>query len=482
MAKSNHTFRASLDYALAVFSGEKTKTHNEERFMEGTYTGYRLEKSYHFLAEDEVETRFKVKAKDLAKKLPLETLVDESGDKISGFILGDGSMRKVTFFADTFTTYSETLFTPERQLRSSQGQEIATWYRGGLKKTLPKALRSAATTLEGIPAIVEGLELEQKAAEAKAALEVPVEVPKPEPEAPQGVLQQAKAEEEDDSEQDIQYVEVRQPELKQPQQEDPKKKKRGGKSKNAEEAKNGGKSAGSLAGRRLTKKMPPTSAASVVSEAQSAVASSAGGVAKGSDDKSEQAHKKHDVKKMDIAALLRGQSLAIWKHHAKRELSGLQKNAETASTVDTVLLAAHVDLFERAEQILPANVTKISRATRLKIIEDLAAAGFSIPAHCQSTLIALTVGEAEKDWSTILKTMRPTCAPGESFDGLQPALGPSQLTETVKAKLLHKVFLSELLVPLLCGGQKNQASIESLCGGLLREYSDITGAPEEKGK
>ena len=477
MAKSNDGFRASLDHALGVFTGSKSKVHNDEQFMEGTYTGYRLSQSYFFVGEDEVESRFHLKSKDLQKRLPLETLIDASGEPIAGFIFSDNSMRKVEFFCDTFTQFQETIFSPSKQLRSQQGQEIASWYRGGLKKALPKAAKSAST-LDCIDQIRESLDMERKAAEAKAALETQEEQPVPPPEPPKGVLEQKPLEECESSDAEVEYAQLQGPQLKQPVQ----KEKKGGKKRRAHEksAQTGG-TPSAAPSRRMSRKGPLGAGESVrsggqISDNASVATSQPAGpasTARSSDEKIDKAYRKH-VEKLDIAGLLSGKPLGIWRHHARRELSGMQR--ANAGTVETVMLASHLDLYTRAEQILPANVKKLTRSTRMSTIEDLLSAGYTIPKHCQGPLLALAVAEAERDWEKVLDTMTPVSAPGEEFNALAPKLGSSDLSDTDKSKLLHKVFLSDVLVPLLCDGQKAEGDIKTLCAGILRKYGGVSGA------
>ena len=123
-ARSSPPFKELVGQAISVFEGRQ-KTFNSESFTSVTRCGYRLSKTFIFIAENETEKQLGVKAKELATKMPMQALTDEHGEPINGFVFAGNGQRKLKVFADVFTDAGEEIFASERQLRAGQGCEVS---------------------------------------------------------------------------------------------------------------------------------------------------------------------------------------------------------------------------------------------------------------------------------------------------------------------------------------------------------------------
>ena len=340
----------------------------------------------------------------------------------------------------------------------------------------------------------DNIETEKRAAEARAAMQPPAP---PEfidgRDANRGALDQgqgalmedAKKDPDDDDEEDVVHAEIVQPDLILP----------GVKAdvgkKNAKRRKES--SVPSVAGKRMRSKGPAQrSAASTIAgssfrgDGSSVAASkkeSASTSSTGDKEKDPQKIYQRWVEELDIELALQGASLGGPLYHAKRAVADMKKG-DDGPIVEAILLQGHIDLFQRAQQLLPRSISKLNAQVRMNIVRDLKHEGITFPQRCQNSLLALAVKECKGDVAKMMSVLQlphsseadTGTAAKKDFDPLAPKLCDSDLEETEQCKILHRLLLNEAVVPLICKGDKCFAEVRRVCSGLVSNFRGYSGA------
>ena len=107
---------------------------NQESFTEVSKQGYRCEVPCRLLSEQSLKDEFQMDFKDIEGHASVETVQDEYNMPKKGVMLRDGEPRYY-LFQETTTVLAEEHNSV--MLRSSQGRDIASWFRGEMEKAQP---------------------------------------------------------------------------------------------------------------------------------------------------------------------------------------------------------------------------------------------------------------------------------------------------------------------------------------------------------
>ena len=461
------------------------KSFQPENFEQHNDMGYRYEQTFKLIPESEVMNG--LSQKEVAKILQIDTFQDLAGQTVRGVLAKDGPAR-ITLYRDHSTRHSSLLHQAEQQLRSQQGQDTAEWFRRQQQESnllpapmIPKA--SVKTEAEVWAALQVAKDQKYAAQEARHVFAEPVQQPE---EAAIGG--QESSSEHDEIEQEVQ---ADSPALKMPghvgaeggkgkgKHKGPQKV-RGQAKMSAAERKQAAKSKASPKRLRLTGKRSHADTASR-SAMQSEVASSGASSAPGSAKTGKSAPTVSAVEKwhkdLNIHKLLTGRAVGVQAHHAVKALGGLRKSqkeskvADPTQNVQILLLQAHLDLFRRAEGLLPGNIKRVSKEERLAVLHELSIAQVEIPAHTAATLVGQACVEDEAASSKIAR-LTPGCD-STGFDAADPFLKCSGVPLPDQAKLIQRALVSETLLHSLCQGEVASPFVRELCMEMLKQWSPL---------
>ena len=447
-----------------------------ENFKQHHDSGYRYEQAFKLIPESEVLEGLSLK--DVQRITQIDSFEDLAGQKVRGVLVKDGHPR-IVLYRDQSTSHSSLVHQAQQQLRSGQGQDIAEWFRRNQQESglLPSPMipKTAVRTEGELWAALKAAR-EQKLATQEAR----TVFAEPAPPTTEPCADEVSPSENDDIEQEVQ---ADSPALKMPGVKGKGKGKKGQvkgvKTKQRERA---AKAKASPKRLRLTGKRSTQVTASVAS--QSAMPSEAGSSGASSVAAGSTATGKHGLspvekwdKDLSIGRLLSGKLQGLKRHNAFKTLGGLRKAQQAAAVPDpaqdvqVLLLQGHLELFKRAECLLPGQIKKISKTERVSILRELAIGQEEIPPFTACTL----AGQATlEDTAAARKVERLT--PGVAdvpFDPLEPLLSASGVTLQEQARLIQKVLIHETLLQQVCLGEKGVASAQELCREVLKQWCPL---------
>ena len=375
-------FESLVREAWASHEG-KTKAFTPELFEDTNRHGYRVEKSYTLFTQADLSALAPgVTWKDLTGYIQTDEIVDEKNVRQEGVLLPDDAPPKVIFFREGYTALQKQIHTPERQLRSAQGEDVAAWWRKDLQKVSPGPMghRKTCDSLATLTSAIAQMQEAKKVVAEELALQGSGASLKP-------------AEEEPAEDQDEIVFASEEATLLGPSSS-----KRGkGKSKGKSNGKNRGKGKGlqeisrpqrhrasrSVAGSQQDDRASAWGAQSVASY------DSAGGATTKAGSPSDKADNtvQRWTSTLSLERLLKGEALGLHLHHANKALGGL-RTSSGESSVAYVLLKGHIDTFNSAMKLLPDAIEKTTAKQRQAILRDLLLAGVKIPLFTGANLLS----------------------------------------------------------------------------------------------
>ena len=387
-------FEGQVREAWACYDG-KSKTFTPETFQDSDRHGYRVEKGYTlFGAADLHQLAPGVSWKDLAAYIKVDEIVDERGQRQQGVLLPEEAPIRVVMYREGYTQFDKLIHSADRQLRSSQGEEVASWYRKDLEKINPTPMvpRSSSNTLETLKNAIKKLKEAKSAAAEEAALhsvqaapEKPAEIEEPPEDEIDEVLEESG--------------------LTAPSHSRLGKAAKA-KAKSKSKLKKEGR--GKTDTERMKLKMKRTATAASMSCRGSEAGESLGGgqsvasfdttggaTAKsgGSTAQSTDVTLERWMKDLCLEKLLSGKALGLKLHHAKNALGGMRSSSGGEANVAYVLLKGHIELFSQAQNLLPDRIEKTNAAQRKRILSDLQIANVRVPLYTAATLFSRCVTE-----------------------------------------------------------------------------------------
>eukprot|EP00971_Amphidinium_carterae_P352069 6492411-Amphidinium_carterae.1 len=356
----------AINSVLATYDGKGAKNFVSEEFQYRTWTGLAIERSFVFLKTNEFKEKFGVEGTDIG--LTAENLVDENGQKMSGFMLLEHPYLRVKTYHNIFGDLAEIFQPAGEQLRSKQATEFAGTYMPDLQKTQPRGVTKAseAVLLSKLPTMIaEHLEAAKNKAEEErhAASLVPAEAVAAAEAAEEQGAEEADEDCDDEEDENDESDDDQAPLLVSEQLKQNKRKSKGkGKAKGRGKASGRGRAAGG-AGRGKRSQLDSSTSHVSGEDVQSVSTASKktrvgvhGGVSSAS-------HKSTNLEKarnwrtaITVADVLESRKEGKNLHwQAQQTLTSLQKeNNPNKNHEDTILLAAHVALLDAAKDCLSA--------------------------------------------------------------------------------------------------------------------------------
>ena len=438
-----------------------------------------------------------------AHGIPVEKLKDERGISHEGILIPSGA-RKWKVFATYATDYSEQVHHEHQQVRAGQGADLKAWYRGDLAKISPLGVKGGrCISLQDLQEVATKVAEHRKIEEEKAKLFATDESAeaKPAEDAQPDVTgagqEQAKEDNADEDSVDYDLAEL-DPLLQGPSGASTKRK---AKAKAKEKA--AGRLAQSTAGKRNSKSKKADSVVTCPSRritgktaaGTRSVASVtdleggsviAGGSSRSSSKKElsplEAAQQTYhsNVKSLDIEKTLRGEKMGNERFQVERAISSLGKSKEGA--VQKILLQSHLNMWYDACKLLPSNIHRVPNTERVRILENLATNGVSIPPHTRGGLLAAALDDYQTLEEKAVLLHPPCRSDTEPFDPMAPKLATCGVSSSEVGRLLQRCLVSEGYVPLLCKGAKTRDDILATSRYLVEQWEGLLQSDVAEGK
>ena len=471
--KSSPEFKALVSEAKSCLRGKGQPVPGES-FTQGSRTGYRVERTLTLVSAQRLDELLEmvpgrvIKAKELSQYgIHLDTVYDEYDRPLTGLLVDSGEDRRVILYSDHNTEFGKCLHKPDSTIRSGQGQEMASWFRADLSKTVSQGLRAA-----NVPKLSELQSLLEKANMAKKATEEKDKLSHVKEEVKQEEEQKAPLQPEDTAE-EPDPVDVYSPErlrVSLPSAcANAKQRKagknlggKGGKDSKEKKAKGGAGRGGQ--GRKGSAKSGPS---------HHGGASVAGSVGGGSNATCPEDSAVHYIQQLDIGAMLGGKNLGHLVGNAQRALGPMRRKDASSSPV--LQISAHLELFKSAEKLRAGSISKLTKAERDKILSDLEHAKVQWPASAAVTLLSCCLKE-EKDTKQAVRMMLPAPAAGEEaqeFEPKAPLLSSIKMPDTERARALHRLVVSDCLNPKIIEGSAVCKQVEEIVRELSASFNDV---------
>ena len=179
----------------------------------------------------------------------------------------------------------------------------------------------------------------------------------------------------------------------------------------------------------------------------------------------------NNIQALDIEKMLRGGKLGNQRFQAERAITSLGKTKEGA--VQKILLQSHLTMFLDAAKLLPNSVHRIPKPERVRILENLATHGISIPPHTRGGLLAAALDDLQSLAEKARLLRPPTRSTAEAFDPLAPTLATCGVSASEVGRLLQRCLVSEGYVPLLCKGSKTKADVLAASVYLIENWASL---------
>ena len=465
----------------------KPRPFNLENFSSVSKQGYRSERPFEVIYEDEFEKEHGLKFRDVSGLIPVESVQDERGIARPAIMMARGPA-VLYLFNEVSTSHDEYIHHSSSQLRPESGKEIAQWFRNDLNKVAPRgAVKGKALEQEDIRSAVAKVLEERAAARARENLQ--------DQSSAEAKAVDEQHEKKDDDESSVDYAVEESPDLKKkaPSWKAPKNKKKDAKnSKGKGQSKGAGKGTATTASnKRLRSKCSVYGIKSekVEQGAPSEAGQTAGpqtersGRSSGSGSQTKQRKAcspaeaayntfKFHVSELDINDLLSGKVLGRELWQARRAVTSLTKDKQQHHAI---LLQGHVSLFEKAEMLLPANIHKCSTQKRHECIADLVEQGYTIPPFSRGGLLAMSLKDQEKLSQKLPLLDPPLKSEKKQFVPQKPTLAACELSEADLGKLLQRCVISEGLIPAICAGQDSHEDVIQSCNYIFSNWAPLCG-------
>ena len=184
---------------------------------------------------------------------------------------------------------------------------------------------------------------------------------------------------------------------------------------------------------------------------------------------------------LDIKELLRGTSLGNRYSHASRVLGGMrggQKGKKVKEeTPQSLLLSGHLELYKKAELLLPKGLKTLSKTERLATCKELALNGIELPPFTCGSLLSQAASE-EVDMSAFVKMLSPSlenpeAAEAGDFQPSQPRLQDTGLAFNAQGKLVDSC-VTNTLMKLMAGGEGSKDKVMDLARVMVAEWKPLT--------
>eukprot|EP00971_Amphidinium_carterae_P168896 3346010-Amphidinium_carterae.8 len=194
------------------------------------------------------------------------------------------------------------------------------------------------------------------------------------------------------------------------------------------------------------------------------------------EDKREQAVN-HWCVQLDITKLLSGASMGNSLTYATRVLGGL-RNGPQKDGVQTLLLASHIELYKKAEKLLPTKISTIPKSERLSTARELRLASITLPPHVCGSFLSQSATEAVQA-EELVDMLMPGVVPNASFDPLKPLLRETGLGYELQAKILQ-ASVSDALLGKMATGESGKESVLAFSLSMLERWTPLVKAEQRE--
>eukprot|EP00971_Amphidinium_carterae_P329108 6461397-Amphidinium_carterae.3 len=196
------------------------------------------------------------------------------------------------------------------------------------------------------------------------------------------------------------------------------------------------------------------------------------------EDKREQAVN-HWCVQLDITKLLSGASMGNALTYATRVLGGL-RNGPQKDGVQTLLLASHIDLYKKAEKLLPTKISNISKAERMATARELRLASITLPPHVCGSFVSQSASELveARETEELVDMLTPGQPLNVSFDPLKPLLRETGLGLELQAKIIQ-ASVSDALLNKMASGESGKENVVGLSLSMVKRWKPLV-MPEQR--
>ena len=175
---------------------------------------------------------------------------------------------------------------------------------------------------------------------------------------------------------------------------------------------------------------------------------------------------------LNIPDLLAGNAHGVQPWHARQAVTKLKSGPGIdAHDPDLILLSGHITLYKRCEDLLPGNIAKVPKNSRLSICKELEINSISIPSFTAVGMVGVACQETS-DPSDKVRMLTPGEA--ETFSWEHPRLCDCGADDLEKGKLLQRCIMDSLL-PQICKGEAGRKSVEGLCAAIVQQFTPLLG-------
>ena len=484
---TNPDFAEKIRQAIQNFD-TKTMAHPGflgEDVREADLMGYRIECPHKLVPEQALLEKSGLSQKELQKSVVVDEMLDHKGEKIRGVLIPSGDMR-IICYRDYNACLSSAHHRADKQARKEQGKDMFDWLKRSLNsdKKVPSCMSKAKCPksdeeLENlVSAAVEAKRMAANQTQVQLDLapipDEPVAAQTPEDHGVDEIEYQSGADD------DGPALPVFAATAKAKTKAKAKAKVLSRAHKERKISGSGNKNRGCGKAASVLSKSCAGSCPGVPSSVASAGQDGSSGKASGGSGREDDGAGRW-LQDLKISDMLAGHSQKLAHRHATKALGGLQKSqnesmkdggkpGSVVAPTQLLLLKAHLELFRKAEKLLPEHIRKLPASSRLETLRALHLHGHVVPPFTRGSILAQACLETTSIETKILMMLPTSDGDPDSWNYETPVMSGTGLALIEQGKLLQRVLVEDTLLVLLMRGDDGKPGVTAWAKTVYKKF------------